>query len=127
VWKVSESVSTSTSKYYTVFVKFLRTFGEFLRTLGELEKETGKSIDEITKEFTNPETFKMLTDALPKELLGELFRLLISIATIRIKKIDEMTPGEKIEVGNQLIEYSNQLEKFMKEVERWLSEHAKTK
>lgn len=107
----------SVSKKYMVFTNFLRAYGEFLKALGDIEKETGRTIDELAREIYKPEIYNELTEKVPPELLNKFFHTLFSIASLQIKRVNEMTPNEKIETGTRLIELADRLEEIIEEIE----------
>ncbi len=108
-----------------VFVNFLKAYGEFLETVGRVEKESGKTVEELFKEALKPENYSKLVKNLPKDLLGEFFYIMLSIASLHIKKINEMTPEEKIEIGKQIVELSKRLEEVLMKIEEWVRKHEK--
>jgi len=103
------------------FIRWLESYGTLIKTMGEIEKSSGKSFEELSREFTKPEILSQLIERLPPDLAGKFFALFLELTRLLSKDIRRLSSEEKIKVGKKLIELSKELEHLIfKELPNYL-------
>jgi len=95
------------------FIKWLESYGTLIKTIGEIEKSSGKSFEDLSREFTKAEILSRLIEKIPPTLAGELFALFIELTRLMSKDVRKLTPDEKIEIGSKLTNLSRRIEEFI--------------
>ncbi len=107
------TTAVNSKKYETLihlFIKWLESYGALIKTIGEVEKSSGKSFEELVREFMRAEMISQLIEKIPPNLAGELFAIFLELVRLMSKDVRKLTPEEKINVGSKLVELSKRIE-----------------
>ena len=91
----------------------MEAYGELVKVIGEVEQSSGKTFEELAREFTRPEIISEILEKLPASLAGRFFALFLEISRLMSKDVRRLKPEEKVELGKKLIETSKELEKLV--------------
>ncbi len=123
------SIVGSRERYETfirLFIRWLETYGELVKVIGEMEQSSGKTFEELAREFTKPEVISEIIEKIPASLAGKFFALFLEISRLMSKDIRRLKPEEKVELGKKLIETSKELEKLVfEEIPKYIPKEEK--
>ena len=109
-------VTVDEEKYETFihsFIKWLEAYGALVKAIGEIEQSSGKSFEELSREFTKAEIISRMIEKIPANLAGRFFALFLEITRLMGTDIRRLKPEEKIEVGSKLVDLSKELKELI--------------
>jgi hypothetical protein len=96
-----------------------RRFGELVTGIGEMEEKVG-SFDRVLKQLKDVGFLQAVASRLEKDpkfstTFGILFAKILLLYPSMQKKLSEMSPSEKVDLGKGIVEVSELVEKIIQE------------
>jgi hypothetical protein len=96
-----------------------RRFGELVTGIGEMEEKVG-SFDRVLKQLKDVGFLQAVVSKLEKDpkfstTFGILFAKILLLYPSMQKKLSEMSPSEKVDLGRGIVEVSELVEKIIQE------------
>jgi hypothetical protein len=96
-----------------------RRFGELVTGIGEMEEKVG-SFDRVLKQLKDVGFLQAVVSKLEKDpkfstTFGILFAKILLLYPSMQKKLSEMSPSEKVDLGKGIVEVSELVEKIIQE------------
>jgi len=102
------------SNLVRVFSSLLRAYGQFAQTIGTLQRDQKDSFEALQHlgEMA-PEFLEKMVDKAPPEVIGVFMKLFLRITSLstKLNKLMDLSPEEKIEVGESLLKFADEFEK----------------
>jgi hypothetical protein len=116
---LTECIGPSTRDTFLRLAELTRRFGELVVGIGKVEEKVG-SLDRVLKQLKDVGFLQAVVSKLEKDpkfstTFGILFAKILLLYPSMQKKLSEMSPSEKVELGKGVVEVSELVEKIIQE------------
>lgn len=99
-------------------ILYLKSMGTFAKKVGEIEKRYPEAF-KIMEKLSSPDTLTEFVTKAPPEIVVSMLKIFIragSLSSKMGKRMDTLTPDEKIDLGKELVALANDLSDLMEKL-----------
>jgi hypothetical protein len=106
-------------EFIEAFVEYLRSMGTFAIKIGETEQKYPHALQMMT-EMASPENIANFISKAPKEIVVKLLELILRASGLSARmqtNLNQLSPKEKIQLGNDMIKVAGMMTDLMRKGE----------
>ncbi|MCJ7634549.1 hypothetical protein MUP77_19425 [Candidatus Bathyarchaeota archaeon] len=116
-------------EFIEAFVEYLKGMGAFAIKIGETEQKYPQAF-KMMAEMGSPENIANFISKAPPEIVAKMFEFMFRASSLTAKmqkKLNELSAGEKIQLGNEMIELAENVSELMRKAEGTSAEQTEPK
>src|SRR3989304_175203 len=113
--KLASDEGQQIKEFIEVSIEYLKSLGQFALKIGETEKKFPNAF-KIMQAISTPENMAILVSKAPPKMVAKMVEFLLRASSLTLKmnrNINDLTPDEKIALGNELIKLATDVATLM--------------